>query len=49
MNIGQRVKEGVTTFGTMKSIWSVKDVGMNVKKALCESVIVPIVPYRRLS
>ena len=45
MEVEQRTKEGMATYGAMKSIWKVKEVGMNAKKALYESIIVPTVLY----
>ena len=45
VEVEQRMKEGMATYGAMKSIWKVKEVGMNVKKALYESIIVPTVLY----
>ena len=41
----QRTKGGLATFGAMKSIWKVKEVGINAKRALCESIIGPIMLY----
>ena len=45
VEVEQRTKEGMATFGAMKSIWRVKEVGMNAKKTLYESIIVPTVLY----
>ena len=45
VEVDQRTKEGMATYGAMKSIWRVKEVGMNAKKALYESIIVPTVLY----
>ena len=45
MDVRQRVNEGAAAYGAMKSIWRVKEVGMNAKRTLYESVIVPTVIY----
>ena len=45
VEVEKRTKEGMATYGAMKSIWKVKEVGMNAKRALYESIIVPTVLY----
>ena len=45
VEVEQRIKERLATFGAMKSIWKVKEVGINAKRALCESIIVPTMLY----
>ena len=41
VDMRQIVNEGVATYGGMKSIWRMKEIGMKAKKGLYESVIVP--------
>ena len=45
VEVEQRTKEGMATYRAMKSIWKVKEVGMNAKRALCESIIGPTALY----
>ena len=42
-DVSQRVSDGAAAYGTMKSIWRVKEVGIRVKKGLYESIVVPTV------
>ena len=44
-DVRQRVSDGAAAYGAMKSVWRVKEVGMRVKKALYESIVVPTVLY----
>ena len=44
-DVRQRVSDGAAAYGAMKSVWRVKEVGMRVKKALYECIVVPTVLY----
>ena len=45
VDVRQRVSEGASAYGAMKSIWREREVGMRVKKSLYESIVVPTVMY----
>ena len=45
VDVRQRMSDGAAAYGAMKSIWRVKEVGVRVKRALYESIVVPKVLY----